>query len=249
MAADPSTGTRSSHRNRTVRAAIWVLAVVALIEVVLAAVALAPRLASEIRSGSAARADTNPATSSNPTPASGFGNAATPAPVIPAPPAKPLESSPVKEMLGDSVASRPFAPPASDSYMPGGPALQILNARLEGSDEGSKKLQITIKSSPKEMVDVPQVKVQVYFYDDDNGEIVPSKSQVTSSWLSPPVDWKNGEPELLEVRYLPESSDPGIKFAGYLIAVYYKGDLQDCRSEPVRLKKLFEPKYFIGTDE
>jgi hypothetical protein len=37
--------------------------------------------------------------------------------------------------------------------------------------------------------------------------------------------------------------------AGYLIAVYYKGDLQDCRADPPRLKKLFEPKYFIGSDE
>ena len=96
---------------------------------------------------------------------------------------------------------------------------------------------------------MPQVKVQVYFYDEDNGEIVPSKAQVTSSWTSPPVDWRNGEPELLEVRYLPESADPGIKFTGYLIAVYYKGDLQDCRSDPPRLKKLFEPKYYIGSDE
>lgn len=133
--------------------------------------------------------------------------------------------------------------------MPGAPVLQILNARLEGNDEGSKKLRVTIKSSPKETIDVPQVKVQVYFYDEDSGEIIPSKSQVTSSWNSPPIDWKNGEPELLEVSYIPETADPGIKFAGYLIAVYYKGDLQDCRADPPRLKKLFEPKYFIGSDE
>jgi len=131
----------------------------------------------------------------------------------------------------------------------GGPVLQILNARLEGSDAGSKKLQVTIKSLPKETIDVTQVKVQVYFYDEENGVVVPSKSQVTSSWTSSPVDWKNGEHELLEVRHLPESANPGIKFVGYLIAVYYKGDLQDCRADPPRLKKLFEPKYFIGSEE
>ena len=178
-----------------------------------------------------------------------FGAGATLGPAIPEPVKKPLESSPLNEILKAQATEKPFTPGTSDSMMPGAPVLQILNARLEGNEEGSKKLQVTIKSSPKETIDVPQVKVQVYFYDEDNGEIVPSKAQVTSSWTSPPVDWRNGEPELLEVRYLPESADPGMKFTGYLIAVYYKGDLQDCRSDPPRLKKLFEPKYYIGSDE
>ena len=243
MSAPPSNGTSRAHRNGTVRAAIWILAVIALIEVVLAAVALAPRLASGMRQGSLQVPESSPDL------AGGSGAKATPAPLIPAPVAKPLESSPVKEVLNTPAAEKPFTQPTSESTMPGAPVLQILNARLEGNDEGSKRLQVTIKSSPKETIEVPQVKVQVYFYDEDNGEIVPSKSQVTSSWTSPPVDWRNGEPELLEVRYLPESADPGIKFAGYLIAVYYKGDLQDCRADPPRLKKLFEPKYFIGSDE
>lgn len=243
MSAPPSNGIARPQRNRTIRAAIWTLAIVALIEVILAAIALAPRLASGMRQSTPQGADSVPVLPV------GFGTGATPAPVIPTPVAKPLESSPVKEILNAQAPEKPFIPSSSESTMPSAPVLQILNARLEGNDEGSKKLQVTIKSSPKETIDVPQVKVQVYFYDEDNGEIIPSKSQVTSSWTSPPVDWKNGEPELLEVRYLPESADPSIRFAGYLIAVYYKGDLQDCRAEPLRLKKLFEPKYYIGSDE
>ena len=242
MSATPPNGSVRPHRNRTVLAALWALAIVALIEVVLAAVALAPRLASGLRQGSLQ--GTEASSLSAP-----FGAGATLGPTIPAPVKKPLESSPLNEILKAQATEKPFTPTASESTRPGAPALQILNARLEGNEEGSKKLQVTIKSSPKETIDVPQVKVQVYFYDEDNGEIVPSKAQVTSSWTSPPVDWRNGEPELLEVRYLPESADPGIKFTGYLIAVYYKGDLQDCRSDPPRLKKLFEPKYYIGSDE
>ena len=133
--------------------------------------------------------------------------------------------------------------------MQGGTTLGIVSAKLEGSDEGSKKLLITIKSRPKEPIDVPQVKVQVYFYDEEGGDISPSKAQVTSSWMSSPVDWKDGEPELLEVRYLPETSDPEVRFAGYVVAIYYKGDLQDYRAEPSRLIKAFPLKYFIGLDE
>lgn len=243
MSAPSSNGIARPHRNKTIRTAVWTLAIVALIEVILAAIALAPRFASGMRQGIPQGAEPAPVLPA------GFDTGATPAPVIPTPVAKPLESSPVKDILNAQAAEKPFTPTSSESTMPGAPVLQILNARLEGNDEGSKKLQVTIKSSPKESIDVPQVKVQVYFYDEDNGEIIPSKSQVTSSWTSPPVDWKNGEPELLEVRYLPESADPSIRFAGYLIAVYYKGDLQDCRAEPLRLKKLFEPKYYIGSDE
>jgi len=43
--------------------------------------------------------------------------------------------------------------------------------------------------------------------------------------------------------------DSDIKFAGYIVAIYYKGDLQDYRSEPSSLTKLFPLKYFIGTED
>jgi hypothetical protein len=39
-----------------------------------------------------------------------------------------------------------------------------------------------------------------------------------------------------------------VKFSGYVVAVYYKGDLQDYRAEPSRLTKLFPLKYFIGLE-
>ena len=84
--------------------------------------------------------------------------------------------------------------------------------------------------------------VQVFFYDNDKGEIVPGKGKVTSQWLSWRLSWQSGEPLLLEVFYLPESVDPGVRFAGYQIAVYYKGDLKDRHSDPPELKKLFPPK-------
>ena len=51
------------------------------------------------------------------------------------------------------------------------------------------------------------------------------------------------------MSYNPDTVDPDIHFAGYVVAVYYKGDRQDCRANPVKLEKLFEPKYFIGLDD
>ena len=135
------------------------------------------------------------------------------------------------------------APVVPSSDLPTGtPVLEILSDRLEGEGHEPKKLQVTIKPNPKATIEMPQVTVQVFFYDNEKGKIVQSKAQVTSKWLSAPVDWGNGENELLEIRLEPNPSGSTIKFAGYQCAVYYKGDLQDCHSDPPELKKLFPPK-------
>jgi len=240
MASELSTGTLLPTRNRTVVTALWVLSVIAVIEIILAAVALAPKVASGMRNGIASLPAATPAS-----PASGAFQTTQNS----MPPQQTSVPSQTPQESIDQSSAIPSNQTPQDAMTTSGPSLQIVNAKLLGSSEGSKKLQVSIKSNTRETIDVPQVKVQVYFYDQDNGEIVPSKAQVTSTWLSPPVDWKKGEPELLEVQYLPDGSSTDVSFAGYLVAIYYKGDLQDCRAEPGRLKKLFAPKYYIGSEE
>ena len=232
---------QSQPLNRTVVTAIWVLALVAFFEVILASIALAPRVLTAIRNN----ATTSQANATLPATAS------TPAPSIQTPVAKPLENSPVRDILksSDISADVPFQPRSPDASLQGGNTLGIVSVKLDGSSDGPKKLVIAMKARSKEAVDVPQVKVQVFFYDVDENGIAPSKAQSVSKWLSSGTDWKDGEPELLEVRYLPDSADSEVKFAGYVVAIYYKGDLQDYRAEPSRLTKLFPLKYFIGTDE
>ena len=252
MSSNNSTGTLRAHRSAQVRLALWVLGVIALIELILAAIALAPRFVSGLRAGS------SPAQSQ--VEASSLPNSPTPSqPTTPRSPvslpvnqqtsiAAPVDSpdhSTLKQILTDHKAETPLRQPPADAAVNEEAPLKIVNARLSNTEDGSKKLQVAIKANSQEQIDSAQEKVQVYFYDQDGDEIVPSKAQVTSKWLN----WQNGEPQLVEVTYLPESVDPGVKFAGYVIAVYYKGDLQDCRAQPARLQKLFEPKYYIGTDE
>jgi hypothetical protein len=245
MASESHTGTTTPRRNRTLVVSCWVLGAVALLEVVLTAVALAPRIAASIRpvNPSAAAPPPGNSASEQPRPI-----ATTTPPDQSGPQAAP--PSPIQEAVDLKDADKTSHEPTSDSAMSQDHALQILYAKLESTEEGSKILRIAIKSVSPERLDVPQVKVQVFFYDtDENGESIPSKAQVTSKWLSAPVDWHGGKPEILEVSYLPDSADPGIRFAGYVVAIYYKGDRQDCRSEPPLLMKKFEPKYFIGLDE
>ncbi|MFZ4716412.1 MAG: hypothetical protein ACOYMT_02585 [Chthoniobacterales bacterium] len=234
----------SKHRlGTTVAVSLWVLGAIALIEVILAAVALAPRLLNAARPlGTAPTAVTTSAD------AVGAANMPPPASEISAPAGKALQSSPVKEILTgtEKATDRSFHSLSTDRSVAAGAALGIVSVRLEGGEEGSRKLVITIKAGGRERIDNEQIKMQVYFYDEENGEISPSKAQVISNWMSPPVDWT--EPELVEVRYIPESPDPSVKFSGYVVEVYYNGDLQDYRAEPSRLTKLFPLKYFIGLE-
>lgn len=244
MATDPSTRSVTSRRNRTVITACWILGAIAFLEIVLAAIAMAPRVAAGIRNGQSTAA--NGSTLAPP-------SAPVPDQVLPTgfqDGSSPLSPSPVQEVTQAPKTEKPPGKNRPDSGI-STPPLQILYAKLEPAEDASTKvLRVAIKSNSRDKLEVPQVKVQVYFYDEDeNGEIFPSKAQVTSRWLSAPVDWLEGTPEILEVRYLSESADPGIRFAGYVVAVYYKGDRDDCRSEPAALMKKFEPKYFIGLDE
>ena len=233
MVTDSPAGTPRPRRNWTVVAAVCVLCVAGLVELALASVALPPRGFTALKNQPAAVASPE----------------STPAPVIPTP-TQPLEPTPVREAVDNAAQTdAPFKVSQNAAPMQGGTSLGIVSAKLEGGKEGSKKLVVTIKGRPNTPIDVPRVNVQVYFYDEDEGKIVHSTAQVTYRWISPPVDWSGGEPELVEVSYLSDSVDPSVRFAGYVVAVYYKGDLQDYRAEPVRLTKLFPLKYFIGLDD
>lgn len=248
-----------ARRDRSLFVAYWVIGIIAAAELIVAAVGLAPKVASNVRKSQTVNvpAEQRPS-SAVPQASSQPSGVQQPAPVTnqtaaiyaPLPAGTPDQPTPeLSPAPGPETTDRPFRKPSSDTASTDGAAIEILHAEIKGNDGGSKTLQLAIKSRSRETIDVPQVKVQVYFYDEQNGEIVPSKAQVTSRWLSAPVDWKNGKPELLEVRYLSDTVDPDIRFAGFVVAVYYKGDLQDCRAEPAKLKKLFEPKYFIGIDD
>jgi len=235
----------SKGRNGVVIAAIWILGIVALLEIILTGVALAPRVLTAVRNTNQSANLVSKPTLSDSTPA---------------PSALQINSSQqsttstsetnVTDMQSAIPSDTPAATSDSNQDSQDGGTLKIISAKLDGAEDGPKKLIIAIKAPPDASIDVPQVKVQVFFYDTDGGEITPSKAQVTSNWLSLPVTWKkHGEPELLEVDYKPDFGDPDIKFAGYVVAIYYKGEIQDFRADPLRLTKLFPLKYFIGTDE
>jgi len=130
-----------------------------------------------------------------------------------------------------------------------GASLSIIDIRHTHGSLGEQMLKIAIKSQTQEPISISDVKVQVYFYDQQGDEVIASKAPVTSHWVRSPVEWKDSEPEILEVTYQPDTVTADLYYVGYVVAVYYKGELQSYRADPVKLTNQFPIKVFIGQNE
>lgn len=126
----------------------------------------------------------------------------------------------------------------TDSSVQPGATLGIVDAQLSDGKDGTKHLKVAVKARKGVKVNVPDVKVMVYFYETtDDGDVTLTESKVVSMWMSPPVDWANDEPEILDLQYTSPNPDtaPGKKYYGYIVGVYYNKELQAFRSEPAKL--------------
>jgi hypothetical protein len=177
----------------------------------------------------------------------------------------------LRQVLGDQApaAAAPstpgataLAPPAGGASMRDdiglqpGSVLGIVDARLRDGQPGTKNLRVAVKSRPGKSIDASAMNVFVYFYEmDGKGEVVITDSRPATQWISPPVDWSDAEPEILDVEYLlPDSGLPGSsadfgstdrKFYGYVVGVYYGGELQDTRADPGRLSSIAEMPLYL----
>ncbi|MEO6053766.1 MAG: hypothetical protein ABIP97_07135 [Chthoniobacterales bacterium] len=130
-----------------------------------------------------------------------------------------------------------------------GSTLGIVDCKMEDGKQGQKNLRIAIKSRPDSIIDANNdVVVHVFFYEKADGETTLTASRVTSKWLTETANWAEDGMQILSVQYPGPISgdsvggDPHREYYGYMVAIYYKGLLQDFRTEPVRLRELFPPK-------
>lgn len=113
-----------------------------------------------------------------------------------------------------------------------GAILGIVDTRLTDDGQGGKKLRIAIKARPGTDIDAALMMVHVFFYENDpSGSTFLTEHPVLTEWISPPIDWSGGDPELLTAVYTPP---PGATddLAGFVVGVYYNGELQDTRADP-----------------
>ncbi len=140
-----------------------------------------------------------------------------------------------------AAGNAPSAPLMRDEVgIPIGSVIGIVEAQIDDSDAGFKHLRIATKASQAESVEPGELKMAVTFYEqNDYSEIMPTTSAMKSDWITPLVDWADGEPELLDVRYSMPADDrgdlPPLQYYGWVLGIYYKGELQDSRAEPVSL--------------
>lgn len=138
------------------------------------------------------------------------------------------ESTPVPTM----VATEAGADIRDEFGLQPGANLGIIDTLQSNGPNNTKNLRISIKSRPKQAIDPRLMAVHVFFYErDEAGQIQLTNSQVLTEWISPPIDWSNNEPELLNAVYTP-AANSGLTYAGYVVGIYYKNDLQDTRADP-----------------
>lgn len=150
------------------------------------------------------------------------------------------EATAEKEMVAKNITAD------RENGVQTGDSLSIISIERTPGAEGEEVLKIAIKAQSHEVIAVRAVKVQVYFYDQIVGVISASKSPITSRWLNAVTDWKNGDPQLLEVIYQPNINNPDAKYFGYVVAVYYQGTLQSYRAEPPSITNEFPIKVYTG---
>ena len=120
--------------------------------------------------------------------------------------------------------------------------------RQDRAESGGTRfaLRVPIKAKPGEKVGVADVDIHVLFYDLIDGKTpVQTSADVSYRFASAPIDWATSDPETLEVEYSqqpPLAKGPKTEkreYYGYVVRVYYKGQLQDLRAEPETLNSKF----------
>ncbi|MGF1655405.1 MAG: tetratricopeptide repeat protein [Verrucomicrobiales bacterium] len=93
------------------------------------------------------------------------------------------------------------------------------------------------------------VRIQVYFYDVVNNQhVMLTNAFVASEWKTNSDEWVPFEPQVLKVSYEQddltlgeEGQEEERSLLGYVVRLYYDGELQDVAAEPNRLLEMYPP--------
>jgi hypothetical protein len=149
----------------------------------------------------------------------------------------------------------PEAPPDTATPLEGivaGATLGVSQITTEEQhDDNSSKhftLHIPIKKRPNARIDVKDLTLHILFYDIVDGQnVVQTSANVNFRWATPPADWADTDTEELAVEYqLPKVDAKAAKretrkYFGYIVRIYYKGQLQASTAEPERLAQQYPP--------
>jgi len=102
---------------------------------------------------------------------------------------------------------------------------------------GHKNVAIKIGVVPRPKTKKGEVEIRVLFFDvTPNGEMRPTDAEVDYEWLTPVRDWADPTPKYLVATYRggggSRKSAERLRYGGFVVRVYFDGQLQAERSEP-----------------
>ena len=117
-----------------------------------------------------------------------------------------------------------------------------LSEAVDPKAESHFVLKIGVKPRPgTQNGHVVRIKVDFYDLTKDN-RLTPTNAKVSYNWLSSGRDWTDPTPKFLAATYMrPKSKLPSPderRFGGFVVCVYFDGQLQDSRASPPELLTL-----------
>jgi TolB-like protein/thioredoxin-like negative regulator of GroEL len=128
-----------------------------------------------------------------------------------------------------------------------GSVLAITEATLVETKDPSAQAHLTLKVGVKPRPGTPNghiVRISVSFYDlTKDNKMKPTDARTAYDWLTPARDWTDATPKFLAATYVrPKTQAPspdGRQYGGFIVRVYFDGQLQDARATPPELLTLF----------
>jgi len=138
--------------------------------------------------------------------------------------------------------SRTIALPAADDAIPDHPLIAITEVAPEKKfgRHGEVRVDVKIGVTPQPNTRKGQVEIRVFFYDvTPDREMRPTQAKVAYQWLTPARDWTEPSPKYLVATYLrpreSHRSSEKLQYGGFVVRIYFDGELQDEKSEPEEL--------------
>jgi len=124
--------------------------------------------------------------------------------------------------------------------------LSITETTLSEIHDPNAQNHLTLKVGvkPRPGTQNGRARIIVSFYDrTKDNKMKPTDARTSFSWLNASEDWTDASPKFLVATYVrPKTqsrSADGRKYGGFIVQVYFDGQLQDARATPPELLTLF----------
>jgi len=125
--------------------------------------------------------------------------------------------------------------------------LAITETTVSETNDPNARTHLTLKVGVKPRPGTQNghtVRIIVSFYDlTKDNKMKPTDARVGYNWLTPSNDWSDATPKYLAATYVRPKTQPslsdGRRYGGFLVRVYFDGQLQDSRATPPELLTLF----------